>query len=331
MRGTGENRELERPGVTAGTTKQPPKVFEGGCAMLFGVPFLGAGLTVMCLSIFGKLGNDVGIGLRIVMFLFSLPFTLIGGAIIYGGLATLTGRLLISRRPRARRSADNAQPARGVEDHPNFPRRRKLVHGPRGGIVLHEGAFQNAGVVVMFFFAAIWNGFSWTVTWHLWRDREGWFPMLILSLFDLVGILLICLFVYTVLRAVLTGAPIVEVAMDPVKPGRRIRAYITMRRTLRITKMSVHLECREKATHGSGSNSTRYTETVHDETLIEKEGLQAVPGKPVLDFEFAVPPDAMHSFHATDNSIVWGLRVKMDIPGKPDVDDFLEVRVAPAG
>ena len=95
--------------------------------------------------------------------------------------------------------------------------------------------------------------------------------------------------------------------------------------------MRVRLEWlfRESATYRRGTDT--FTDT-HERLLGEWEHPdRAFPaGAEFLEERtFAVPPDAMHTFAAPRNALRYFLRVRVEMPGWPDVREEYEVRVPP--
>jgi hypothetical protein len=60
-------------------------------------------------------------------------------------------------------------------------------------------------------------------------------------------------------------------------------------------------------------------ETMEHETLSQGEG------------RVVIPPGLMHSFNGRHNRITWWLRVRGEIPRRPDVEEDFPINVLPHG
>jgi hypothetical protein len=96
-----------------------------------------------------------------------------------------------------------------------------------------------------------------------------------------------------------------------------------------INSAKVILECRERVTFRRGTDTVTVHETVFEQEIAEVRDTAARDGMPLIDAEFKIPTDAPHSWMASNNSIEWRLRLVMDIPGKPDLDERYQFRVLP--
>jgi hypothetical protein len=293
----------------------------GGCAALFSLPFLLGGIGAIVVALRKPENSDL-----VGSLVFGGIFSLVGGLIFFAGLGALLGWSSASNRPRRQMTESN-----DLDAHPLFPKKRALKQGPRGGVCLPPADFSGIGcLVVLAVVATFWNGLSWGgVYGALTGTSEQKAAFIVPLIFGLIGLALIGGFIYMLARLVMTGRPIVEVGSDPLHPGQKTRLLIYVRRNLTITRASVTLECVERATYGSGSDRKTHTENVYTEELFTGDSLTASPGAPLIDRELLIPPDAMHSFKAPNNEIVWVIRIKMDIPGKPDMNDQFALRIAP--
>src|SRR5690606_5570865 len=106
----------------------------------------------------------------------------------------------------------------------------------------HSPAARLAG---MFFFAAFWNGISWTAVIAMHKGGAPVWVWLLVGLFPLIGLFLIGLFVHQVLYILLTGDPVVEIESEPMTPGARSEVRITHPGVRALNSGEVRLLCRE--------------------------------------------------------------------------------------
>jgi hypothetical protein len=128
------------------------------------------------------------------------------------------------------------------------------------------------------------------------------------------------------------GGPDVYVDEYPVHVGKPFRVEYAWKtkQSAECRKVTVSLILREKAEHGSGTKlRIAYHDAPAAECSIPPEEFRTEGG---LGFsrEMAVPWNAMHDFSAMHNWIFWLLRVKADLPGRPDLQQDFELQVNPS-
>ena len=178
--------------------------------------------------------------------------------------------------------------------------------------------------------AVFWNGIVSVFLVQVFNGNAPWFVGLFMIPFVLVGIG----FVLAVLYALLgLSNPVVELTFEPrvVAVGRPLKlSWSLSGKADRIRKLTVTVEAEERATYTRGTDTITDTHTIFEHTLYEAEALD--PRDPMAR-EHAVtldlPADAMHSFDAPNNKIVWRVKVHGDIPRWPDVKDEYEFAVVP--
>lgn len=195
---------------------------------------------------------------------------------------------------------------------------------------LKPATSRRAKFIALLSFGLVWNGVVWVVVYAMaqeWRRGGGvpWFPVLFLLPFTAVGIGLLLGAAYHGLalfnpRAELTLAP------DEVPVGGTARLTWTVSGDVnRLRNFAIVLEGREEATYRRGTDTATDTEvfaTIPIVSLTDRGQVQH--GWRML----TVPPDAMHSFAAPNNKIVWVLRVRGEVARWPDLDEELPLHVA---
>ena len=202
--------------------------------------------------------------------------------------------------------------------------------GPAGPVTLRPQTSPVAKLIGTIFAAAFWNGIvAVFVTqavrgWQ--RGHPDYFLTLFLVPFVLVGLALLGGIGYFLLalfnprlRLTLSARSI------PVGGAAELRWEMSGRaRALR--RLEIVLEGREEATYTRGTTS-----------VTDKEVFTTIPlldtGNPwdmqTGRAQLLLPPDAMHTFRATHNKILWHLRVRGDIPCWPDLKEEYEVTILP--
>jgi len=95
----------------------------------------------------------------------------------------------------------------------------------------------------------------------------------------------------------------------------------------RVKRLKIVLEGQEEATYRQGTDTKTDREVFATIQIVDTDpSMQMAQGSARV----AVPEDAMPSFKADRNKIVWTLKAACEIPGWPDSDDEYEIVVAPA-
>ena len=125
--------------------------------------------------------------------------------------------------------------------------------------------------------------------------------------------------------------PDVYVDAYPVQVGKPFRVECTWKSKLsqKFRGASISLILREKAEYGSG---TQQRIVFHDNSVMEisvPPDEFRVEGGLAFFREMTLPRSAMHEFSCRHNWIFWILRVKVDIPERPDLQQDFELRMIP--
>jgi hypothetical protein len=253
--------------------------------------------------------NELWIGLLPLLFVF------VGGGGIY---------LVLRHRAKERQMT-----AAGTND--SIASTPQLGEGESGEAVLKSKTGRIAKVVGFFFFAAFWNGvvsiFIFAVlipSFH--KGKPEWLLFFFLIPFELIGLVMIGAFIKALI-GLSTPVPRLTVNRRALRPGERAQiSWELSGRVDRITTLKLALEGREEATYRRG------TTTHTDRRLFSRTEIAVVDSSQDLRAGQAVvhvPEDAMHSFAAPNNKIVWELVMKGDIPGRPDLDEVYPFTVLP--
>jgi len=291
----------------------------GGCLMAFSLPFIGFGGAAMAASIVPSIpGAGYASWANVIIpAIFGLIFTGVGLVMFIAGLRAMRtargGVALVAEAP-------------PWDANPLFPK-FKQVRGRRG-FRLSPGASALAKAIGLSIAALIWNGISWGALFFVVRDRE-FIGMICVGIFGLIGLLILYAAGHAILGYILVGDSRVEISRDPVSPGESLRVFIFQKGSFPIEKLTLRLLCQEEARYRQGTDTVTAKNLVHEETIVEREGLRADSGAPIMDADVAIPADAMHSFKSSNNGVRWLLELSLVIPGRPDVKDTFEFRVIP--
>jgi len=169
-------------------------------------------------------------------------------------------------------------------------------------------------------FATFWNGLVSMFVYHTYQSwaagNPEWFLIVFLIPFVLIGLGLMVAIPYTFL-AMFIPRPILELSRSEIPLGES--AELSWRfegNTSSIQCLKILIECQEQATYRRG------TDTHTDEASLLKQTLIDTRFDPEIDagkVTIEVPHDAMHTFDAPDNKIVWSIVVQGEIELSPDV------------
>jgi hypothetical protein len=182
----------------------------------------------------------------------------------------------------------------------------------------------------VFFFAAFWNGIVSVFVVQLFRGGQrgniDWFLGLFLIPFVLIGLVLIGFLGYCLLGLFAPRA-VLQLSRQPLRLGETSElSWRFSGRAHVIEQLRIYLEGREEATYRRGTSSStdrNIFAEIDIATLTNVDEMRSGQGRIV------VPAGTVPTFTATNNRIVWTLRVKGVIHLYPDVDDEFTVVVLP--
>jgi len=248
--------------------------------------------------------------------LIPLVFVAVGAGGIF-----FTVRSLLRKKAEAERREPPAHGRTGTaeRDIPAGPVTLKPKRSPLGKLI---------GVTA---FALVWNGLVSVFVWQVikgWRTGRGdWFITLFMIPFVLAGLGLIGGIVYYVL-ALFNPRPRLTLSADAVPLGGTAELQWEFSGHVnRIRKFEILLEGREEATYRRGTDTVTDKNVFATLPIVETEDRRDIV---IGDTTLAVPPDTMHSFDASNNKIIWTLKVHGDIKMWPDVKEEFPLTVLPA-
>ena len=212
-----------------------------------------------------------------------------------------------------------------------LPRTGATDAAPDGEMELKRSSSPFGKLMGITLFAVIWNGITSVfvykaVTSHLEGDPE-WFLTFFIIPFVLIGLGTLCGVVYCFL-AMFNPKLVLRVnTASPAVGDSLVIDWMLEGRADRISHLTISLEAEERATYRRGTDTVTDKHTLYSETLYETSDLAAImQGGRV---EALIPADAMHSFDASNNKIIWELKCHGDIRRWPDVNDAYNLVVRP--
>ena len=196
-----------------------------------------------------------------------------------------------------------------------------------GGWQLQPASGRIAGAVVLGIITVFWNGFVWLVLRQMWTDFT-WgaiFGTLFLSIFALLGLLLAGLFVHTLLKALFTPRPTLELASDTIDPARTTQVRWSLSGKRPLADLRISLVLREECQYRRGTDTLTDRHEVRELVLFERP-------EPAHEgtLSLTIPADLPPSFASKNNQLLWCLRLRGSVPKLPDVDDEFPLVVRPA-
>jgi hypothetical protein len=206
---------------------------------------------------------------------------------------------------------------------PNVPDLSDITSSPGTKLAYRLPLSHSPGWTLLGLAAAclLWNGsVSYftvaAVRSHLARQPD-WLLTLFILPFLVIGIALIVCFVRQLVVATGVGPTLVEISDHPLLPGGEYRLLVSQSGRLDMRSLEVWLACREEATYRQGTNARTETREVRRLAVFRREAVAIRPGERFqAECSVRVPADAMHSFRADHNEIIWSLVVRGDVVGR---------------
>lgn len=164
---------------------------------------------------------------------------------------------------------------------------------------------------------------------HLAGDPE-WFQTVFTLPFLGIGIWLIYVTIRQILFATGVGPTLIEIGDHPLRPGGEYDILLSQGGNLSIRRLEVDLICQEKATYRQGTDTVTDTVLVYRQAIFSQEKIDIQSGMPFeARCKFQVPAEAMHSFLAVNNGILWKLSIQVELARWPDFNRNFQLVVCP--
>jgi hypothetical protein len=243
-----------------------------------------------------------GAGWSVLFGLIPVVFLVVGGLVMLGG---------------GTKNVAAAQPAGSLADAGEVELRATASPGKRVLLVLFIAVFWNG--IVSVFASEIVEGFR--------NGQPDWMLTLFLTPFVGIGLVLVGAAVSAVLAL---ANPRVRLWLDPaaLRPGGVAKVRWELAGAVhRVRKLWIYLEGREEATYRRGSSTSTAKETFARLPIaeIESSWMEMARGEGTV----AVPVGVPASFAASNNKIVWTIKVRGEIARFPDVAEEYEIPMNP--
>jgi hypothetical protein len=163
------------------------------------------------------------------------------------------------------------------------------------------------------------------------QGRPEWVLTLFVLPFAAVGLAIIYFFVRELLITTAIGPTQLEISDHPLRPGGRYQAYVSQGGRLTINSLELSLVCDEVATYRQGTDTRTELARVYSQPLLQRRQVELLPQAAFEEqFDFAIPPQCMHSFKADHNEVRWELLVRGDIAGWPPFERAFPIVVIPS-
>jgi hypothetical protein len=186
------------------------------------------------------------------------------------------------------------------------------------------GRFVGSVMIALF-----WNGIVSVFVGHLfsqWRHgRSEVFLTLFMIPFVLIGTVLIGYSIYSFLALFSPRVALTSNASSAI-PGAAVQlSWNLTGNASKVRNLRIYFEGREEATYTRGTRSTT------DQAVFATIPIKEVPEaqSPSGTVEFIIPADAIHSFNAPKNKIIWAIWVKAEVIRMPDIKDEFPFTVLP--
>lgn len=191
-------------------------------------------------------------------------------------------------------------------------------HSPWGKLI---------GIIV---FCLIWNGivsvFVWQMIEGFRSGRPEWFLVVFLIPFELVGLGCIVGVFYQFL-ALFNPRYTMTLRPGRLYPGAVGQiTWASSGRSDRVSELTITLVGEERATYRVGTDTKTATALFYEMELMKTQDRYEIASG---EIGFGIPTDTMHSFEASNNKIVWMIKLRGDIEKWPDVKQEYQITVYP--
>ena len=231
------------------------------------------------------------------------------------------------------RNRSKAMSDRTTSSKPGSPECRIAVpdDGP-GPRELQSTPSRSANLVFIGIFSLGWNSVVWSVILFVLLPEAlkghwvAWFPLLFLSIFVIVGLFMIVVFIDQLLALTNPRLRLI-VNRHAFRPGEMLELeWECSGNSSRLTSLSIALEGRESATYCRGTDTTTEIHVFARLPLATLDDAAAILGGRT---KLRLPADAVPTFIARCNKIEWILIVRGMIPRWPDISDDYSVTILP--
>ncbi len=187
----------------------------------------------------------------------------------------------------------------------------------------------------MLAFAIIWNGFTFGGIAAVLNSNDVDSPIIawiVLSIFAVVGLGIIGKVIHLGLARLKLHPAKMVISRHPLHIGEEFTITFAQQSkgNVQINAVTAKLLCRESATYRRGTDTHTDRHNVHEDTFVVCEAGAADSFRDVTgEITLRIPEDAMHSFEANRNSVVWVIETHTDVPNWPDYTQHFLLEILP--
>ncbi len=185
-----------------------------------------------------------------------------------------------------------------------------------------QAAESRVAVAVGLWIAGIcWTGIVSLIFMGFMQNRNL-IPMIILSVFFLIGIALMVFAFYSTLQ-IFNPRPILASSQRDLYPGSEFElSWMFRGNAKKIQHLEIVLEGIEKVSYRQGTNSRTEEKPFFQKKIVDSNSSDTIG----QGFELVeIPLSTMHSFKSSNNSFTWQIRVLGKIAFWPDIRDRFEI------
>lgn len=182
-------------------------------------------------------------------------------------------------------------------------------------------------------FGLLWSAITIPTSTAILREEGLRLASAFVLLFPVIGVTIVVIGLVLVGRNVLVRAKFgqggVVASVLPGMPGETIKvaAAQLLKGDVPVPRASLELRCDEWVRWRRGTDTYTEERTIYKDIRSFDEPSDG--GHVRMVGEFRIPDEAMHSFDAPDNKVLWFIRVHIEVPGWPDLSTDYEYQVAP--
>lgn len=270
----------------------------------------------------------------------ALPFISVGTLGL--GARLMAWRTSAERRAylasQASRLPRTSYPGRRNAEYPTIPKETNLTNSPGTHLAYRLPVFipRQWSLVALWVGCALWNvmvGVFATLCMADWLNLQiDWLLTSVTVLGIAIGFWLTWLCVKSSVRAVSLGRTLAEISDHPLRPGKKYETHYVQFGRMTLRRFRVLLVCEESATFDQGTNTRTEQRRVFTREILSVRNVQIRPEVPLtVAEEFAVPPEAMHSFRSGHNEVAWKLVIEGRPKGWPPFERCFPLIVYPNG
>ncbi len=148
-------------------------------------------------------------------------------------------------------------------------------------------------------------------------NRPDWVLSGFIFPFVLIWVGLIAYFLHNLQRTTAVAPTLLEMDEVPLYPGQSAQVLLIQFGAHQFKYLTVNLVCEEEVVFTYGTDSREEKTTVYKSTLFSQSDFMVLPEDNFeKQMELTIPENAMHSFEAAHNRVLWRLSVEGEVEGQ---------------